>query len=1047
MATPRPLTEPEALLAHQPFLRAIARSLLRGADGVDGEDDVVQEALVRASQAEPPSASRLSSWLARIVRNVGLDHRRAARRARRLYEQLPPREAAPSAEEVLQQEEERRRVVHAVVALPQPYRDTVLLRYWDDLTPAQIAAQLAVPGATVRSQLQRGLAMVRERLDAEYGDRRAWLAALAPVAGIGDGALQSLAWGTFLMTKLKVVASLAALLLVGLTAWMWFGQEAPPIGGAPSDTAPPVAAAQIGVTVEPTVAVATPDTGSADARQPAMATGELAVRGQVLHRRKAHGGLTLTMQWFAGSAATCAPEAEFQVPCDPEGRFEWRGPRRASVGFVTVIAPRQQLQLWCNGELVMPEQRDVALDVSVLVFDHVLTGRVHDRAGAAIAGARLNVNGFAATEATADAQGRYEMHVPAPGYPLMVRASGYRHRLVQGYFPADTMRHEFDVELQPGSQFAGCVVDGNAQPVAAAQVRTSGTYDTVVSDADGRFVVDGVGAGEECTVSVRKPGFQSADVSGVGGGEPIEVVLQPGHKVELRAVDASLAPVVGAIVHLVSRPMGGGWTRLGITGLDGRFTLADLPSRDVELIVEKAGFVRANCPLDPREQKEELVVTLASGNAIRGQVLDADGVPLSGASVYCQLGAVPSTLRPTAPGKAVGSNTNSDTEGRFEMKGLPAEKCTLFVHHPEHIRAAFVFVGGAVTDTTVHMRRAPSIAGLVLDGVTGKPIESFSVVVTGQLPLEPLPFRGPEGRFRLRHWRLPADVPLTIEVHAAGYAPARTTTQAVLAPAPDQNVVRLFAGTRVEGIVRDPVTDAPLAGVTVALVRADAPVRPNDGPATDASGRFVLEAVAPGEQRLRLQHAERPEAVFGPFTVGPGPGVLEVRPTMGSGVALRGRITGAPDAAGLTVLAYRAGGDSAQTAVREDLTFELRPLGVGRTTVLIKDRNGRERFRHVDVGAADVEGFEFAWRRGSGSLQLEIGGATAGEVDVRRIEGAATGMPDRVSFATTPVVVDGLAPGRYRVTVRSKQGGASGTAEVDVASGEVAVRVECCARD
>jgi hypothetical protein len=77
-------------------------------------------------------------------------------------------------------------------------------------------------------------------------------------------------------------------------------------------------------------------------------------------------------------------------------------------------------------------------------------------------------------------------------------------------------------------------------------------------------------------------------------------------------------------------------------------------------------------------------------------------------------------------------------------------------------------------------------------------------------------------------------VPLSVVATAPGYAPARITLAPTAAPNAEQNVVRLFAGIRVEGVVRDPRTGQPLAGVTVALVRQEW-LRPNDGPATDAA--------------------------------------------------------------------------------------------------------------------------------------------------------------------------------------------------------------------
>ncbi len=48
----------------------------------------------------------------------------------------------------------------------------VILRYQEDLTPAEIAEVLAMPIATVKSHLQRSLAMLREKILRVMGDVR-----------------------------------------------------------------------------------------------------------------------------------------------------------------------------------------------------------------------------------------------------------------------------------------------------------------------------------------------------------------------------------------------------------------------------------------------------------------------------------------------------------------------------------------------------------------------------------------------------------------------------------------------------------------------------------------------------------------------------------------------------------------------------------------------------------------------------------------------------------------------------------------------------------
>src|SRR5262249_21883508 len=62
-------------------------------------------------------------------------------------------------------------IAAAFAALEEPYKSTLFLRYFDDLTPSQIAVQTGAPVETVKTRLKRGLANLRARLDAELGAR------------------------------------------------------------------------------------------------------------------------------------------------------------------------------------------------------------------------------------------------------------------------------------------------------------------------------------------------------------------------------------------------------------------------------------------------------------------------------------------------------------------------------------------------------------------------------------------------------------------------------------------------------------------------------------------------------------------------------------------------------------------------------------------------------------------------------------------------------------------------------------------------------------
>jgi len=57
-----------------------------------------------------------------------------------------------------------------IASLPEKARAVVVLRYQEDLMPEEIAKLLEMPVGTVKSHLQRSLAMLREKLGRTFGE-------------------------------------------------------------------------------------------------------------------------------------------------------------------------------------------------------------------------------------------------------------------------------------------------------------------------------------------------------------------------------------------------------------------------------------------------------------------------------------------------------------------------------------------------------------------------------------------------------------------------------------------------------------------------------------------------------------------------------------------------------------------------------------------------------------------------------------------------------------------------------------------------------------
>ncbi len=197
----RPLSV-ESLLAHEPFVRAVVRGLVRDEAELQ---DILQETWLRGLAGAPAGEGSLRGWLARVARNLALDQRRRRERRdqrERTSSRLERGEGGgESVDEAYARLATQREVVDTVLALEEPYRGVVLLRYYEGLDPTAIAARLERSPATVRSQLSRAHESLRKRLDRRCG-REAWAGLGFPFAWRGASAtlkLASLAAGGLLV--------------------------------------------------------------------------------------------------------------------------------------------------------------------------------------------------------------------------------------------------------------------------------------------------------------------------------------------------------------------------------------------------------------------------------------------------------------------------------------------------------------------------------------------------------------------------------------------------------------------------------------------------------------------------------------------------------------------------------------------------------------------------------------------------------------------------------------------------------------------------------
>ncbi len=176
-----PSTAPEHLLKHSRWVNKLAVSLVGEGDA----DDLVQEVWLAAVKRPPVSAPR--AWLAAVARNLSNVARRSQYARRRRDLAAARCESDPSSpDRILERYELNRQIVEFVGQLEEPYRSTVLLRYFDDLSPKEVANRQRVAVTTVRARLTKALEKLRGRLDrAHGGERQVWLKILVPAIGLG----------------------------------------------------------------------------------------------------------------------------------------------------------------------------------------------------------------------------------------------------------------------------------------------------------------------------------------------------------------------------------------------------------------------------------------------------------------------------------------------------------------------------------------------------------------------------------------------------------------------------------------------------------------------------------------------------------------------------------------------------------------------------------------------------------------------------------------------------------------------------------------------
>jgi RNA polymerase sigma-70 factor (ECF subfamily) len=154
-------------LLYQRYAEAVHRYALRRSDSQTADEITAQVFVVawRRRSALPDDAL---PWLYGTARRILAEQRRGAARRRRLSERLRSEAIEETAAPELQDEG----LANALQRLSSTDREALLLRYWEELEPAELARAMGCSRASMAVRLHRARLRLRRELEATSDEDR-----------------------------------------------------------------------------------------------------------------------------------------------------------------------------------------------------------------------------------------------------------------------------------------------------------------------------------------------------------------------------------------------------------------------------------------------------------------------------------------------------------------------------------------------------------------------------------------------------------------------------------------------------------------------------------------------------------------------------------------------------------------------------------------------------------------------------------------------------------------------------------------------------------
>ncbi|QDV08146.1 ECF RNA polymerase sigma factor SigL [Planctomycetes bacterium Poly30] len=683
---------------HGPFMERLAGALT--ASAADAED-LLHDTWVEAIRHGVGTMRSERGWLTTTMRRRAGALRRKLRPNTGLLgkgeaaDLEAPAELAPAA--VAQRMEAERLIGDALGALEEPHRTAIYLRYRKDWTPTQIAAETGAPVKTVKTQLYRGLELLRRDLDAmvaapdERNPRGRWMALVAPV-GAGARRVSATAaaappWlAAFVMKKVLLAASL--ILILASAVWLVRSEQVVPAGSEVSVSASTELSARshapVAAEVDPLGREAVVDrVGNGESAAPlplesasivvsvVTPEGDSARMGSVVVERETGDGLRQIRRIEPVNDVGVARFVDV-VP----GTYE-------ILDAITMARERATVEPGAEVVVTIHRRSDMLSRVR---------GQVLDPEGQSVPGATVwgRRTGPLLPVGVTDDEGRFE---------VQAHENGELQASVPNRLPSDAVRvSALDGDSVDGrsctlvlgetsARLRGVVVDMAGDPVAGALV-TAGPLErrwlsetshsaqpvTVLTDEIGRFEYgQGLPEGDWRVGAVTPDGRGMVQVVHFGSVDlELRLVIQPGTTFEGTVLRVDGSPAIGgyvAVRPLRKYPEFG----FGVLGTDhharvdaaGHYRLEGVLGFELDLL---AGTAYG----EARQRKRVQVLSLAPGDVrlldfqlsdqplIAGVVVDKEGLPIPDVVIRAH--------------RSIGGNYGdfiaTDSAGRFQLTAM-----------------------------------------------------------------------------------------------------------------------------------------------------------------------------------------------------------------------------------------------------------------------------------------------------------------------------------------------------------------------------------------